>query len=319
MEGSTQVPQITEKPARIEMAARRVETAGDAGTFGDEILARLTVDPYANVVSYELDESVVSATVDVHGYMPVGWVGERLERLPAGSRAGSWTYAEEDERNLLAGLSYLLFNADGGDGKRRAQIEEVGAPDPTFEDYVTVTPMAGACMGNGTIAGVIEDVPMQMDPAQVIIGRTPAVELPDGRRQQEIGCAIRVGGARMEGVGEIEIGMFGHKNRGWIESMHPGSDFPAKMMLDVQKSYITPAGTFYRDKEEFIAENILRFPPFGVEFKPVDPIAPLYEVKTRERVGHVELKWLVPLCYVDPSSFPSSALSRAAVRRDVLT
>jgi hypothetical protein len=308
------MPQITDLPASIEMAARR---SGGAGT-GDELLARITVDPYANVVSYEFADTVGSATVDVHGYMPVGWVGQRLERLPAGRRAGSWTYAEEDERNLLAGLSYLLVNADGG-RPTRAQIEEVGAPDPTFEEYVTVTPMAGACQGNGTIVGVIEDVPLQMDPAQVLIGRSPAVELPDGRRQQEIGCAIRVGGARVEGLGDIEIGMFGHKNVGWIQSMQPGSDFPARMMLDVQKSYITPAGTFYRDKEEFVAENIMRFPPFGVEFRPVDPIAPLFDVRTRTRVGHVELKWLVPLCYVDPSSFPSAALTRAALRRDELT
>jgi hypothetical protein len=274
-------------------------------------LGRFVVNPYDNTITYTLPRGLVSEDVElhIHGYVPRGWITDSLVKLPAKERVGVWHYPEEQEKNILAGLAYLRIQTKSGQEKAfRIQIEPINLPPAKFEDFVTVTPMAGACQGNGTIRGVVEDQPLIMEPAQVIIARSAARETEDGRREQEIGCAVRVGGAFLPGVGKIEIGMFGTNNPGRIVSMQKGSDFPARMTLDVRKHYMTPFGTFYRDKEEFVAENIMRFPPFGVKFTPIEPIAPLYEEKTGEIVGEIKLGWLVPLCYLDASNFPPRAL-----------
>ncbi|HVZ41205.1 MAG TPA: hypothetical protein VHI13_18135 [Candidatus Kapabacteria bacterium] len=287
----------------------------DMNTFsasGKESIGRFIVDPNQNTVTYSLAEGVAWDDVEVfvHGYVPRGWITDApLVQISATERNGTWQYPEESEKNILAGLAYLSIR-DKGDGSQRlrVQIEPTEIQSPQFEDFVTITAMAGACQGNITVFGVIENQPLNMEPAQVIIARSAARMREDGKREQELGCAVRVGGANVPGVGRVEIGMFGSNNPGQIVAMQETSDFPARMMLDVRKHYITPAGVFYRDKEEFVAEGIMSFPPFGIKFSPVQEIAPLYEERTGNVVGEIRLGWLVPLCYLDASNFPPKAL-----------
>jgi hypothetical protein len=315
------MPQNTERlPESIEMVAIPRSIPSVSAASESDILARFVVNPHENTVTYTLSaEAAASSSVHVHGYVPRGWITDPLMQLSEGQRTGSWNYPQGDEKNILAGLAYLTIRSKNGQARvMRAQIERVSLPEPSFEEFVTVTMLAGECQGKMTVFGLLDDVPMKMEPAQVILARTPARQLADGRRDQEIGCAIRVGGADIPGVGRAEIGMFGDRNPGHIVSMKPGSDFPARMTLDVRKSYITPAGTFYRDNEEFFADNITRFPPFGVKFTPVEPIAPLRNARNGEIVGQIRLEWLVPLCYVDASEFPSKAIARATIEEETV-
>src|SRR4029077_998646 len=122
---------------------------------------------------------------------PRGWITDPLMQLSEGQRTGSWNYPQGDEKNILAGLAYLTIRSKNGQGRvMRAQIERVSVPAPSFEEFVTVTMLAGECQGKMTVFGLLDDVPMKMEPAQVILARTPARQLADGRRDQEIGCAI---------------------------------------------------------------------------------------------------------------------------------
>lgn len=275
-------------------------------------LGEFVVDPYQNTVTYSLPESIVSKDIDVNifGYVPRGWVTkDPLLKIPSKQTTGVWHYPEEQEKNILAGLAYLTIQPkDGSTPPLRVQIEPEIRPKAVFEDFVTVTALAGSCQTKVTVDGILEDEPLVMEPAQVIIARTAAQNTENGNREQEIGCAVRVGGAFIDGIGKIEIGMFGTNNPGHIVSMKEDSDFPAKMTLDVRKHYITPIGTFYSNREEFFAENIERFPPFGVKFTPVQETVPLLEEKSGNVVGELKLGWLVPLCYLDASTFPPRAL-----------
>ncbi|HYG83183.1 MAG TPA: hypothetical protein VD861_22485, partial [Pyrinomonadaceae bacterium] len=169
----------------------------------------------------------------------------------------------------------------------------------------TVTRIAGSCQSSLTVNGILTDVPMDMAPAQVLMARTGAVKNAKGRLEQTIGCAVRVGDAKVPGLGRVEIKMFGDENPGTVESMTAKSDFPARMTLDVHKRYLTPIGNFFTDTEQFIAENIERFPPFGVRFKPVVEKAPLKHENTGKEVGYIKLGWLVPLFLLGPDDFPS--------------
>lgn len=281
-------------------------------------MGRFLIDPQKHTVEYTLSPELADHRMAIHGFVPRGWATDLLLQLPEGQLNGVMDYPSHETRNILAGLAYLkAIPRQEGAIPIRAQIEPVSRDVPQFEDFVSTTFMQGACQGAMTVFGRFENVLMNMEPAQVIIARTPARELSDGRREQELGCALRVGGSEIPGLGRVEIGMYGDRNPGHIISMHPGSDFPARMTLDVRKSYVTSAGTFYRDNEEFVAENIMRFPPFGVRFSPVEPIAPLRDAATGEIVGQIHLHWLVPLCYVDPSVFPSKT-TRDQFREDPL-
>jgi hypothetical protein len=86
-------------------------------------------------------------------------------------------------------------------------------------------------------------------------------------------------------------------------SLTAESDFPAGMTLDVHKRYLTPLGNFYTDSEQFVAENIERFPSFGVRFKPIVENAPLNHEATGKEVGYIKLGWLVPLFHLDRADF----------------
>jgi hypothetical protein len=302
----------------FQFPATKLEAfAVQADSEAPRSLGRFFVDPQNHTVEYSISPEMESYGLAIHGFAPRGWATGPLLQLPAGQLNGVWDYPSHETRNVLAGLAYLkAVPLQEGATTVRAQIEPTSRETPQFEDFVSTTFIAGECQGAMSVFGKFENVMMDMEPAQVIIARTPARELPDGRREQELGCALRVGGSDIPGLGRVEIGMYGDRNPGYIISMHPGSDFPARMTLDVRKSYITTAGTFYRDNEEFVAENIPRFPPFGVRFTPVEPIAPLREAATGEIVGQIHLHWLVPLCYVDPSVFPSPAVTRAQFWED---
>jgi hypothetical protein len=277
---------------------------GNLGTF--------ILNPYLNTLTYSLPQAMIAEdnAIRLHGFAPKGWSTDPIIELPNNQSTGIWNYPEDEEKNILAGLAYLrITSKTNNTNSFRAQIEPVRKiAEDVFEDHVTINALAGSCNSSVSIFGIAENLPMDMEPAQVIMARTEARLSSDGFRGQDIGCAIRVGGANIPGIGKIEIGMFGSQNPGHIVAMQRDSDFPAKMTLDVRKHYITPMGTFYSDREEFYVENIQQFPPFGMKFTAVNNKVPLREEKTSEIVGEITLNWLIPLCFLNPSSFPPKAL-----------
>lgn len=294
--------------ARIEMNAHVAQASILVAGLPDTLLASITLDTLERTLEYQLSERLGPGfhQISIHGFAPPGWKTDPIYTLPRGLRSGLWSFEEWQEKNILAGLSY--FTATRADGTSvRAQIEQSVKPAPEFENFVTLTALAGRCQTSVTIPGIAENIPMDMEPAQVMMARTGATPTPDGRREQTIGCAIRVGGAQVPGIGRVEIEMYQDENPGHIISMNAGSDFPARMTLDVRKRYVTPMGAFYSEREEFEANNIERFPPFGVRFTPVNPTAELKDEKTGQVVGHINLGWLVPLCYLDAANFPPRA------------
>jgi hypothetical protein len=304
------MPQVY--PREVSMIARPRNAATTNALTAAESAGRFQINTVDKTVSFDLTRELAPYQVSIHGYVPRGWTTDPLFQFEPGQVSGTWNYPRGQEKNLLAGLAYL--SARRGSQVLSAQIEPEHQEAATFEDYVTITAMAGDCQARMSLFGQFEDVDMKMEPAQVIIARSAAITRSDGRREQEIGCSIRVGGAQIDGIGRVEIGMFGNQNPGRIVSMVPGSDFPAQMSLDVGKSYITPMGEFYRDNEVFAADGLMRFPPFGTKFYPIEPIAPLRNARTGDIIGQIKLGWLVPLCYLDPSEseFPSEAVANAS-------
>jgi hypothetical protein len=288
--------------------ADRVKTF-DANAVHQSI-ADLVADTNSKAISFQLapwiplDDVIVS----LHGFVPPGWRTDTIGTLPVtrATPTGVWNYSEAQEKNILAGLSYFLVRSKvDGSVITRAQIEPTDREDPKLEDFVTVTGLAGSCQSALTIDGMLTDVPMDMGPAQVLMARTGAVRNADGKLEQTIGCAVRVGDAKVPGVGRVEIQMFGDQNPGKVESMTDQSDFPARMTLDVHKRYLTPLGNFFTDTEQFVAEDIERFPPFGVRFRPIIENAPLKHENSGKEVGYIKLGWLVPLFHLDRADFPS--------------
>lgn len=277
---------------------------------GERTIATLVADTDAKAISIQtarwipLDDTIIT----LHGFVPPGWRTDVISTLPLTKKTPNavFNYTEAQEKNILAGLSYFLVRSKV-DGKviTRAQLEPTKPETPRLEDHVTLAKLAGSCQSSLTITGLLTDVPMDMGPAQVLMARTGAVRNAEGKLEQTIGCAVRVGDATVPNVGRVEIQMFGDDNPGKVESMSPKSDFPARMTLDVHKRYLTPFGNFYTDTEQFEAENIERFPPFGVRFKPIVENAPLKNEKTGEEVGYIKLGWLVPLFHLEPQDFPS--------------
>lgn len=307
-------------PAEILMSAKPRASAGLMSKRQGANLGKFSVNTVDKQIEFELPKRYTNYKISIHGFVPRGWKTNSLLELEPGQRTGIWTYSRAHEKNIIEGLSYLsLTDPKSNQILATAQIEPDLPSPPKFEDYVTITAMAGKCLAMMTIFEKFKDVEMKMEPAQVLIARSAAVTRSDGHREQEIGCAIRVGGAQIDGLGRVEIGMFGNQNPGKITSMTSTSDFPARMSLDVGKSYITPVGDFYRDNEVFSAEGLQRFPPFGVKFYPVEPIAPLRNAQTGHIVGEIKLGWLVPLCYIDPgeTEFPSKAISQATFEEEM--
>jgi len=311
-------------PARVAMVAvprndRSREMFGAMFSTESANLGRFEVNTVDREINFELHETLRDYDVSVHGFVPRGWKTDAIFALEPGRNAGTWNYSRGEVQNILAGLSYVTVkDRSSGEALLSAQIEPAVEERATFEDFVTITAMAGNCQASMSLFGQFEDVPMKMEPAQVIIARSGATTRPDGRREQILGCSIRVGGADIEGLGRVEIGMFGSENPGEIVAMSSASDFPAMMRLDVSKSYITPMGDFYRDEEVFQAEGLMRFPPFGQKFYPVNPIAPLRNARSGEAIGEIKLGWLVPLCYLDPGQdeFPSKAVANATFEEE---
>lgn len=310
-------------PAEVAMTAKprneRSRELASTLSLPSQGIGKFHVDTVERIVSFELDPRLADYQVALHGFVPRGWKTDTLFELDAGQTAGSWHYPRGQVQNILAGLGYVSVRDPGScEPLLTAQIEPEVQAAEKFEDFVTVTAMAGNCKAMMTLFGQFEDVEMKMEPAQVIIARSAAATGPDGRREQILGCSIRVGGAEIEGLGRVEIGMFGSQNPGKIVAMSPEADFPATMTLDVSKSYITPMGEFYRDEEIFEADGLMRFPPFGKKFYPLKKIAPLRNARSGKQIGEIKLGWLVPLCYLDPAEneFPSKAVANATFEEE---
>jgi hypothetical protein len=269
-------------------------------------IGRFVVDTHEHTVTYRLLEPLTRSHLEIRGFVPRGWASAPLHTIRQGEQEGVWKYEEWQEKNILAGLAYLSFKAPAdGAPVLRAQIEPTVRPTPTLEDFVTTTGLAGACETFISVMG-LERTPVQLEPAQVILARSAARDAGDGRREQDIGCQIRVGGAQIEGLGKIAIEMFGEENPGHIISLQAGADFPARMTFDVRKRYMTPYGNFYSDREQFTAD-IPSYPPFGTKFAPINADVPLRDEKSDQIVGQVHIGWLTPLCYLDKQNFPPKA------------
>lgn len=314
------MPQL--HPVKVAMTARPRKASSNAfstvlASGPAEGVGEFVVNTVDKTVTFSLHKGLAESRVSVHGFVPEGWLTDPIFTLEPGQTSGVWNYKRGQVENILAGLAYVNVRTPS-DHLLTAQIVPEVQDEPKFEDFVTLTAMAGQCQGEMTLNGHFEDVRMELEPAQVIIARSGASINEDGRRQQILGCSVRVGGAHVKGLGRIEIGMFGRQNPGLIVAETPDSDFPAKMTLDVTKSYITPFGDFYRDNELFEASGIMSFPPFGKKFFATDPIAPIRNVRSNEVIGHIKLGWLVPLCYLDPEEeFPSRAVANAQFEEEM--
>jgi hypothetical protein len=264
------------------------------------------LDTLEHTVTYRLAEPVTKGHLEIRGFVPRGWASAPLLTIRQGEREGIWKYEEWQEKNILSGLAYLSFKAPGNAAATlRAQIEPTQRPRPKLEDFVTTTGLAGACETFISVMG-LDRTPVRLEPAQVILARSAARDAGDGRREQDIGCQIRVGGAQIDGIGKISIEMFGEENPGHIISLQAGADFPARMTFNVRKRYMTPYGNFYSDREQFTAD-IPSYPPFGTQFVPINADVPLRDERTDQIVGQVHLGWLTPLCYLDKQNFPPKA------------
>jgi len=97
-------------------------------------VAHIVIDTSANTLRYHVSYSGLSGAetgAHIHGFAPVGVNGGVVHGLPAGQpKVGTWTYAEPDEANILAGLTYVNIHTTAfPGGEIRGQV----VPDPTVE------------------------------------------------------------------------------------------------------------------------------------------------------------------------------------------
>jgi hypothetical protein len=292
--------------AQVELRATLEGSSLALANLQTPQVATFVLDTVEHTVTFRLADTLTNGYAEIRGFVPRGWASAPLLNIRQGEREGVWTYEEWQEKNILSGLAYLSFKSPGdGATVLRAQIEPTQPPTPKLEDFVTTTGLAGACETFISVMG-LDRTPLRLEPAQVILARSAARDAGDGRREQDIGCQIRVGGAQIDGLGKISIEMFGEENPGHIISLQAGSDFPARMTFNVRKRYMTPYGNFYSDREQFTAD-IPSYPPFGTQFMPINADVPLRDERTDQVVGQVHLGWLTPLCCLDKQNFPPKA------------
>jgi hypothetical protein len=103
--------------------AQEVPPTGSAGTGS----ATVVIDRDKNTVNYRISFSGLGSAetlAHIHGFAPAGVNAPIVFNLPLGSlKIGTWTYAEADEANIIAGLTYVnIHSALIGSGEIRGQL-----------------------------------------------------------------------------------------------------------------------------------------------------------------------------------------------------
>ncbi|MCB8952269.1 MAG: CHRD domain-containing protein [Ardenticatenales bacterium] len=114
----------------------------------------VVIDTVLNQLSYNISYAGLQGTetaAHIHGFAPPGTNAGILYPLPAGNpKIGSITYTEDQEANLLAGLSYVNIHTTAfPGGEIRGQIDDpligCGTPTPTPTPQPTMTPTPPPC------------------------------------------------------------------------------------------------------------------------------------------------------------------------------
>lgn len=275
------------------------------------------IDTDSNLLRYEINPDLVDdedLTVTIMGFAPSGWQGTPLlsitgDALPA---SGIWHFSEVQQKNLVAGLAYVDGRSTRNPDERfRAQIRPRIPIPNTFPARPGTVFTAGGCQGRVTIFGVVDDVIIDMDTAQVTLVRgAPADTDGDGRRDVAITVEVRVGGGFIPGVGRVDVEMFGEASPALVEALTPDADFPARMTFELRKRYTTAFGTFISETEVYLAPSISSFPPFGQKLYPTQSQVRLLDEKTGRHVGNLVPGTIVPLFYLDRSTYPLRTLPK---------
>lgn len=137
--------------------AQEVPPTASAGTGS----ATVVIDRDKNTVNYKITYSGLGSAetlAHIHGYAPPGSNAGIVFNLPLGAlKIGTWTYAEADEANIIAGLTYInIHTALIGSGEIRGQLVLDTTPtDGLFANIDAaqeVPPTGSAATGNGYFA-----------------------------------------------------------------------------------------------------------------------------------------------------------------------
>jgi hypothetical protein len=145
----------------------------------------IEIDTTTNNLYYNITFSGLSSAetaAHIHGFAPRGTNAGVLAPLPAGSpKSGVWNYAEAQEANILAGLTYInIHSTNFPGGEIRGQIDGppatcLGTPTPTvpptFTATATVTPTATVVTPTVT---VVTNTPT-VTPTATVVTVTPTV------------------------------------------------------------------------------------------------------------------------------------------------
>lgn len=131
------VPAMALETYRADLSGLdEVPPNGSAGTG----VAHVVIDPVANTLQYHISYSGLTGTetaAHIHGYAPPGANAGVVHGLPTGNpKVGTWVYAEPDEANILAGLTYINVHTTAfPGGEIRGQI----VPDPAVQLVATLS------------------------------------------------------------------------------------------------------------------------------------------------------------------------------------
>ena len=119
------------------------------------------IDRDKNTVNFSITFSGLGSAetlAHIHGFSPPGVNGPVLFNLPLGSpKIGTWTYAEADEANIIAGLTYVnIHTVTFGGGEIRGQLTLDTTPtEGLFAEINSaqeVPPTGSPATGNGYFA-----------------------------------------------------------------------------------------------------------------------------------------------------------------------
>jgi hypothetical protein len=115
--------------------------------------AFFSVDTVANIVTYQMTFSssllgTAQTAAHIHGFTPPGDCSGGIQKNLGNGfhRKGTWAYAEPNEADLLADLSYVNVHTGGfPGGELRGQMLVMSQSEPNFTNYCTAGSSASNC------------------------------------------------------------------------------------------------------------------------------------------------------------------------------